>query len=121
MRSIVFMTAAALALCGTSAFAADDIMAGFYGNTAVATGGMADTHTTYSPDHTFTTKVPSFNMTVNGTWKMDGANLCRHIESPPMGVPADSCVPMTAHKVGDTWSITTNGQTRTITLLKGIQ
>ena len=73
--SLAFATAAAF-----PALASDHVMAGFYGNTAVATGGMADTHTAYSPDHTFVMKVPSFGVEFKGTWVVDASStLCRDI------------------------------------------
>ena len=111
--SLAFATAAAF-----QGVASDDVMAGFYGNTAVATGGMADTHTAYSPDHTFVMKVPSFGVEFKGTWVVDASStLCRTFESPPPGVTNPLCSPIAAHKVGDTWSI----EGRTVTLVKGIQ
>jgi hypothetical protein len=120
MRAFV-LAAALVALSVSAAFAGDDPMAGFYGNTAVATGGMADTHTYYNADHTFTLKAPAFNMEWKGTWKVDGGTLCRTYETPPPGVTNPLCTPVAAHKVGDTWTMTANGQSRTVTLVKGIQ
>ena len=121
MRS--FLIVAVLAMFSVSvAYAGDDIMVGYIGNTAVATGGMADTHTYYNADHTFTMKAPAFGMEWKGTWKLDGTTLCRTYEKPPPGLPSNPfCTPIEAHKVGDTWTMSSNGQTRTITLLKGIQ
>jgi len=99
------------------AFADDDVMAGFYGNTSIATGGMADTHTNYNADHTFVMHVPSFGVDFKGTWAVNAATLCRTFETPPPGVTNPLCTPIEAHKVGDTWS----AAGRTITLVKGIQ
>ncbi len=42
MRALIL--AAAFALTVPAALADDDVMAGFYGNTAIATGGLADTY-----------------------------------------------------------------------------
>jgi opacity protein-like surface antigen len=120
MRAFV-LAASLAALCATAAFAGDEVMAGYYGNTTVATGGMADTRTNYNADHTFLTKVPAFSMEFKGKWKVDGTNLCRTYETPPPGVTNPLCTPIEAHKVGDTWTVTANGQTRTVTLVKGIQ
>lgn len=121
MRSVVIAVSLAV-LSATTAYAGDDLMAGYVGNTAIASGGMADTHTYYNADHTFTMKAPSFGMEWKGTWKLDGTTLCRTYEKAPPGLPSNPfCTPIEAHKVGDKWTMTANGQTRTITLVKGIQ
>ncbi|HWA30604.1 MAG TPA: hypothetical protein VG867_05885 [Rhizomicrobium sp.] len=120
MRS--FLLGLSLAVLSTSAvLAGDDVMAGFIGNTAIAKGGMADTHTVYSADHTFDMRVPSFGMDFKGTWKVDGATLCRTYEKTPPGVTNPFCTPIEPHKVGDTWTVTLDGKTRTVTLVQGIQ
>jgi len=67
--------AAVFALTMPAALADDDVMAGFYGNTAIATGGLADTYSHFSPDHTFDLKVPAYGLTFGGTWKIDGGNM----------------------------------------------
>lgn len=113
-----YLIAAALALSAGLAHA-DDIMAGFYGNTVASTGGMIETHTYYKADHSFTMKARGAEFA--GTWALDGANLCRTFAAPPPGLPNPLCTPIAAHRVGDTWTITTNGATRTVTLLAGIQ
>src|SRR5664279_3898737 len=52
MKSL--LSAASMAvLCAAPALAAEDVMAGFYGNTAVSTGGSIEIHTHYRADHTF--------------------------------------------------------------------
>jgi len=49
-----FLVAAFLAtVCTAPAFAADDVMANFYGNTIISTGGKATIRTHYRADHTF--------------------------------------------------------------------
>lgn len=120
MRSAAIAISLVL-LSASAVFAGDDVMAPFYGNTAVVTGGMTETRTYYNADHTFTLKAPSFGMEWKGTWKLDGANLCRTYEKAPPGVPNPFCTPMQAHKVGDSWTMTMDGKTRTISLVKGIQ
>jgi len=117
---IVLLAASVLVLSASAALAADDVMANFYGNTAIGTGGMADTKTYYRPDHTFETKVMTYDL--KGTWAIDATGqLCRTYESPPPGVTNPLCVPIAPHKVGDSWTVQMNGQTRTVTLVKGIQ
>jgi hypothetical protein len=119
MRGILIAVTALIVTTGASF--ADDVMTGFYGNTAIATGGMTDTHTVYSPDHTFVLKVPAMGSEYKGTWQVSGGNLCRTYQSPPPGVTNPLCTPIEPHKVGDTWTITLGKQTRTVTLVKGIQ
>jgi hypothetical protein len=120
MRSI-FLAASLLAISASSSFAADDVMAGYFGNTVIATGGMADTHSYYNADHTFLTKAPAFGVEYKGTWKFDGTNLCRTYETTPPGITNPFCTPWAAHKVGDSWTMSAAGQSRTVTLVKGIQ
>jgi hypothetical protein len=120
VRSVLIIVALSTGFA-LSAYADDDVMAGYYGNTTVSKGGMAETHTTYSQDHTFDMKVPAFSMEFKGTWALDGAQLCRTFETPPPGVTNPLCTPIEAHKVGDTWTVTQGDQTRTVTLVQGIQ
>jgi hypothetical protein len=120
MRQIL-LTITAAGLLASPAWAADDVMAGFYGNTVVASGGMADVHIYYRPDHTFLMDVPAFHMEFRGTWKLVGSDICRTYDKPPPGADNPSCTPAHARKVGDTWTVTTGSETRTVTLLKGIQ
>jgi hypothetical protein len=124
MRKILIATSV-FALCATPVFAADDVMAGFYGNTAVASGGMIESHTHYRADHTFdiTAHAMGTDYVFKGTWKIDDkGQLCRTYADPaPPNTPNPLCTPIEAHKVGDTWTVTMNGNTRTITLKAGIQ
>lgn len=119
MRSLL-LAISLVALSGT-AMAADNMMAEFYGNTIVSKGGMADTHSYYNADHTFRMTAPAFGMEWKGTWKLDGTTLCRTFEKTPPGTSNPLCTPLAAHKVGDTWTATADGKTRTVSLVKGIQ
>ena len=119
MRTILL--AVVFAFAASAAFAADDLMANFYGNTVVGTGGVAETHTYFNSDHTFDMKIPIFGMDFKGMWKIEGENLCRTFDTPPPGVTNPLCSPVAAHNIGDTWTVTVNGQSRTATLVKGIQ
>jgi hypothetical protein len=114
-----------LALGAVPAFAADDIMAGYYGNTAVVTGGMIESHTHYRADHTFdlTATAMGTTYTFKGTWKIDGkGQLCRTYADPaPPNTPNPLCTVIAPHKVGDSWTMTMNGNTRTIKLVAGVQ
>lgn len=124
MRRIVLGLSIAV-LAATPAFAAEDILAGFYGNTVVSTGGMLEVHTHYKPDHTFdfSASMSLISRSGTGTWKIDASGqLCRDIKDPPTGVTNPSCSPIAPHKVGDTWTMTQkDGSTRTLTLKSGIQ
>jgi hypothetical protein len=121
----ILIAVSALALCAGPAFAADDVMTGYYGNTVVATGGIAESHTHYKADHTFdlTATAMGQNYSFKGTWAIDAkGELCRTYADPaPPNTPNPLCTPFAAHKVGDTWTMTMNGNTRTLTLKAGIQ
>ena len=121
----LLIAASVLALVSAPALAADDVMAGYYGNTAVASGGMAETHTHYRADHTFDVSATAMGMSYNfkGTWAVDDkGQLCRTYADPaPPNTPNPLCTPVAAHKVGDTWTVTMGGNSRTITLMAGIQ
>jgi hypothetical protein len=116
---------AAFVLCATPALAGDDVMAGSYGNTVVSTGGAAEVRTHYRPDHSFdmTGSMMGMSKSFKGTWALDGnGNLCRTFEGElPPNTPNPLCTPIAAHKIGDTWTLEANGQTRTVTLKAGIQ
>ena len=124
MRTIL-LAASALTLLVVPALAADDVMAGYYGNTAVVTGGMFESHTHYRADHTFDVSANAFGQTYSfkGTWAIDDkGQLCRtYVGGAPPNSPNTLCVPAQAHKVGDTWTVTMNGNTRTITLKAGVE
>jgi opacity protein-like surface antigen len=121
-----FLLAASIAaLCATPAFAADDVMANTFGNTVVSTGGMSEVHTHYRSDHSFDMVGSRMGMSRNfkGTWALDGkGNLCRtFVGAAPPNTTNPLCTPVAAHKLGDTWTMDANGETRTVTLKPGIQ
>ena len=124
MRSIL-LAVSAVTLLAAPAFAADDIMSGYYGNTAIATGGMLESHTHYRADHSFDVSASVMGQTYafKGTWAIDAkGQLCRTYADPaPPNTPNPLCTPAEAHKVGDTWTVTMGSNTRTITLKAGIQ
>ncbi len=112
----ILIAAAALALSTSFAFA-DDIMASRYGNTTITTDASGtQSKLYYNADGTFTGK--QAGQTFNGTWKLDGSgNICLNFAQPIQGAPNPTCVPIAAHKVGDSWS----GGGRSMTLVQGIQ
>jgi hypothetical protein len=122
MRAIL-IGAAAAALFASAAMADDSVLASRFGNTTIATEASGQTvKLYYNADHTFTTK--SGAQTASGTWKLDGGTVCLTYSSAtalPLGMTNPTCVPVTAHAVGDTWTVGDGAQKRTITLVKGIQ
>ena len=123
MRKI-FLFATAAALSAAPALAANDVMAGYYGNTVVSTGGMLESHTHYRPDHTFDMTASAMGQSFDGkgTWAIDDkGQLCRTFENPRPGMSSPLCIPAEAHKVGDSWTASVNGQTRNMSMKAGIQ
>jgi hypothetical protein len=119
----ILIAAAGLAFAAAPAFAADDVMAGYFGNTVVGKGAMGESHTHYKADHTFDVSVssPMGAMSVKGTWMIDEKHqLCRTFEQAPPGMPNPLCILAEAHKPGDTWTVTYNGQSRTVTMKAGV-
>ncbi|MBS0470723.1 MAG: hypothetical protein JSR60_06600 [Proteobacteria bacterium] len=123
MRKLIL--AAALVAFAGSASAADDMMAGYFGNTVVATGGPATSSTHFRADHSFDVigSMMGFTKSFKGTWELKGNQLCRtYVGDQPPGLPSNPfCTPWDAHKAGDTWTVTFNGSTRTLTLKPGVQ
>lgn len=121
-----FLIAASVAvLCATPALAGDEIMASTYGNTVVSTGGGSEARTHYRANHSFdmTGSRMGMSQTFKGTWALDGkGNLCRtFVGDAPQGTRNPLCLPFAAHKLGDTWTMEANGQSRTFALKPGIQ
>ena len=106
----------ALVLFAAGPAFADDIMASRYGNTTVSTDkNGVKSMIYYAADGTFTGK--QAGQSFNGTWKLDGSNICLTFAQPVPGAANPTCLPVAAHKVGDTW---TAGD-RTVSLVQGIQ
>jgi len=125
MRALV-LGATALLVSSSIAFAADDPMANTYGNTVISKGSSGESHTHYKKGGTLDATLSGMlgSVTLTGTWKIDDkGQLCRTYDNPPPGLPIPNpfCAQWTAHNVGDTWTVTFNGQTRTVSLVKGIQ
>jgi len=122
MRRILFASAA-IALAVAPALAADDPMAGFYGNTVDVTGPSFQATVHYRADHTMDSSgtVAGKAFSTKGTWKIDDkGQLCRTYDTTPPTMQNPFCTPATPHKVGDTWTVTTpDGSPRTITLRAG--
>jgi hypothetical protein len=118
----VLLAATATFFIPAFARADDEVMRVYFGNTLIVKGGMVDTYTHFHPDHTFDASATLLGarVTRKGTWKVDEkGQLCRWIEKPPAGAPNPLCFALPAHKPGDTWTMTVNGATRTLTLKAG--
>jgi opacity protein-like surface antigen len=123
MNRVVLVAALAL-LLATPAVAGDDVMAGFYGNTVISTSQMGESHTHYKADHTFDSSLTGGmgSFTATGTWSVDDkGQLCRTYDKPPPGLPNPFCLPIEAHKTGDSWTITFNGQSVPVAMKAGIE
>lgn len=123
MRSFL-LGVSALTLLAVPVLAADDLMAGYYGNTVISSGGMFEAHTHYRADHTFDVSASGMGQTFNskGTWSIDAkGQLCRVYDTPPPGMTNPVCLPTEAHKVGDNWTVTMGGNTRNLTMKAGVQ
>jgi hypothetical protein len=120
-----FLLAAAVALgCTAPAFADDDVLASRYGNTTDAVDSQGvHTKVYYSSDHTF--KADVAGVQVHGTWAVANGTVCLTYVDPPANLPSNlpnpTCLPVTAHKVGDTWTSGEGAMKRTISLKAGIQ
>ena len=125
MRFVV-LAGAIMASSSTIALAGDDVMANYFGNTVVATGQLGEVRVHYKPDHRFSGKAvgPTGSYEIRGTWALDAhGNLCRTYSTNgadlPPGTPNPYCSPVTAHNVGDTWTVTENGKTAQVKLVSG--
>ncbi|HEY0105866.1 MAG TPA: hypothetical protein VGB91_07255 [Rhizomicrobium sp.] len=123
MRRIV-IAASVLWLGAAPAAAGDEVMSGYYGNTVVSTGGMAEARTHYRADHSFDLvgSMMGMSRSYKGTWEIKGGQLCRtYVGDQPPGLPGNPfCTSWGPHKVGDSWTFTASGQSRALTLKSGI-
>ncbi|HEY1708861.1 MAG TPA: hypothetical protein VGG10_11405 [Rhizomicrobium sp.] len=123
MRFVTVAVAAVFVLT-TPALAADDLMAGTYGNTVISKSSTIEGHWHYRADHSFDSSfsTPMGSLQSKGTWAIDDkGQLCRTFDAPPPGVTNPLCVAWTARKIGDAWQVTSNGRTSNLTLVAGVQ
>jgi len=118
------LISAALALIAAPAFADEDVMASRYGNTTDSVDSQGiHTKLWYSADHTF--KANAGGLDVHGTWKTENNTVCLTYVDPPAGMPATlpnpTCLPVSAHNVGDTWTTGEGAMKRTVSIKPGIQ
>jgi hypothetical protein len=117
-------TSIALLALSPTGFAADDIMANYYGNTVIGKSVLGESHTHYKADHTFSADLSSDqgSMQTDGTWALnDKGEICRTYSTPIPGFPSVLCNVWSAHKIGDHWQTTVNGRTSEVSLVAGIQ
>jgi hypothetical protein len=118
MRAILLGTALAIvALTLTPALAGDaEIMAPRFGNTTITKDAAGtENHLYYAADGSFTGKQGA--TPIQGTWKITSGTMCLTADPPIPNTPNPTCAPISAHKVGDTWS----AGAYTISLVAGIQ
>jgi len=123
MRAVLLGAALSLALA-IPAFAAEDVMAARYGNTTDSVDAQGiHTKIWYSADHTF--KASIADTQVHGTWKVENATVCLTFVDPPANLPSTfpnpTCLPVSAHKLGDSWITGEGAMARTVTIKSGIQ
>jgi hypothetical protein len=119
MRVVLTSIAIAISITGP-ALADDSVLASRFGNTTIATdmaGGQTKLY--YSADHTFSAKTG--DRTINGTWKVEDGNVCLAYANAAANIPNPTCLPVSVHNVGDTWTTGKGAMKRTVTLVKGIQ
>lgn len=122
MRGLL-LSGIAVLLLAAPALAADDVMAGFYGNTVVSTSQLGESRSHYNADHTFDVTLTGAmgTFTGKGTWEIKDAQLCRTYDQPPPGLPNPFCIAAEAHKAGDSWTVSYGGRSVPVTMKAGIQ
>jgi hypothetical protein len=114
---------AALVVASVPAYA-DDIMANYIGNTVIAQNQLGVSKVHYRANHTFggVASGKAGEIQLSGSWNIDGkGQLCRRYENAPVGSPNPFCTPWESHKIGDTWTMSANGQTAQVSLVAGKQ
>jgi hypothetical protein len=124
---VLALAGAAMLFAGAAL--ADDPMANVYGNTITtkdrATG--ASSSLMFNQDMSYTGKMAGANgqaVSYTGTWMLkDGGKTICLTPNVPAGTPnapGPSCSPLQTHSVGDSWSVTTDGnQTYDVSLTAG--
>jgi YD repeat-containing protein len=116
----ILMGAAAFALSASLAVAADDPMAGRYGNTTTVTNAKGEvTKLHYNQDGTMAVVLPDGTKTT-GKWALKDGKLCVTADAGPQK-GQEQCNPFSgAKKVGDTWEITmADGSKAKVALVAG--
>lgn len=115
----VFVLGMAALLVSTSFGCAEGLMAGYFGNTVVATTAEGELHIHYRADHTFDASGTNAGgpIAFKGTWSFNkkGALCLIRDTAPPKAEP--NCEDWYVHAVGDSWEM--NGVA--FTLVEGEQ
>lgn len=112
MRTLIL--ASALALVCTTALAGP--LDSRFGNTTITKDTQGnETHLYYAADGTLTGK--QNGQAFKGTWKINGGTVCLTFDPVPAGVTNPTCVPVSEHKIGDTWG----AGPYSVSLVAGIQ
>ena len=124
---VLALAGAAMLFAGAAL--ADDPMANVYGNTITtkdrATG--ASSTLMFNQDMSYTGKMTGANgqaVSYTGTWtlKDGGKTICLtpNVPAGTANAPVPSCSPLQTHNVGESWSVTTDGnQTYDVMLSAG--
>jgi hypothetical protein len=124
---VLALAGAAMLFAGAAL--ADDPMVNVYGNTITtkdrATG--ASSTLMFNQDMSYTGKMTGANgqaVSYTGTWmlKDGGKTICLspNVPAGTPNAPPPSCSPLQTHAVGDSWSVTTDGnQTYDVSLTAG--
>ena len=100
MRAIV-LSAALLLSASVPAIAGDEVLASRFGNTTITKDAQGnETHIYYKADGTLSGKQGATSF--SGTWKINGSTICLTTTPAVPNTPNPACVPVSAHKVGDT-------------------
>ncbi len=106
--------ASAFALAATAAFAGP--LDSRFGNTTITKDAQGnETHLYYAADGTFTGKQNGQDF--KGSWALNGGTVCLTFDPVPAGVTNPTCLPVSEHKVGDSWT----AGPFSISLVAGIQ
>lgn len=102
---IALLTASASAHAAPAA-PAPDPMAAFYGNTLTISVPAGYYFARRYIDADGTWREPRGSDWVRGAWKVEGDQICNWQTSPEIVAVRHYCYPITAHKVGESWTTT---------------
>jgi hypothetical protein len=115
MRALI-LGAAIVVVSASAALAGDEVLASRFGNTTITKDASgAEIHIYYAADHTLTGKQGT--IAFKGTWKIDSGTICLTLDPAIPNTPNPNCVPVSDHKVGDTWG----AGPYTVSLVAGIK
>jgi hypothetical protein len=95
----------------------DSIMQPRFGNTVISRSATTEWHLYFNSDHTFTGREIRTNYRVAGTWRIADSNLCMAFQPPLAGTSDPNCKPISAHQLGDNWTVDQS----LFTLVEGVQ